>query len=178
MMNFSRTASIVAIGFILASGQFAQAARLLIVKIEHGGKVAQTSFYEDDGTADKRTVWSYLGGDPLAVEGGGTIDPSPDDPLTAKLVGPVGITVTHGKSALIEARFENLNLTRWRPDRDRWYLPPDEIQRVGLIAGLPMETASTPSSQQFWIGTLSIVMFLVMVFVVGFLLHRVRSVSS
>ena len=156
----------------------AQAARLLIVKIEHNGQVAQTSFYEDDGTADKRTVWSYLGGDPLAVEGDGTIVASAADPMRARLAGPVVITVTHAKTPLIEARIENLDLTRLRPDRDRWYLPPEEIQRTGLAAGLDMETASPPNSQQFWVGTLGIVVFLVVVFVVGFLLYRARSMSS
>jgi hypothetical protein len=156
----------------------AHAARLLVVKIEHNGQVAQTSFYEDDGTADKRTVWSYLGSDPLAVEGGGTIVASADDPLRANLAGEVVITVTHARSPLIEARIKNLNLTRLRPDRDRWYLPPEEIQRAGLAAGLPIETASPPNSQRFWVGTLGVVVFLVMVFVVGFILLRVRSVPS
>lgn len=161
------------------SADFAQAARLLIVRIEHNGNVAQSSFYEDDGTADTRTIWSYLGGDPLAVEGGGTIVASPNDPLRATLTGPVAIAISHAKAPLLEARIENLTLTRVRADRDRWFLPPDELRRTGIAAGLVFEDERPKmNSQDFWVRVLGIVVFLVAVFVIGYFLRRARTASA
>lgn len=156
-----------------------RAARLLTVRIERNGQVLQTSFYEDDGAADPRTAWKYLGGDPLAVEANGKVVASEEDPMRAKLEGAIVIQMCHAKNVWIESRFENLTLVRVRSDRDRWFLPADEVMRTGLAAGLKMEDNPLPmDAREFWIRVLGIFAFVAMVLIVGLAIRRMQTKSS
>jgi len=111
------------LGFCL-SARPAQAARLLTISVERGGKSILQGEEVDDGIPGLNTVvvWRYPITAPLSPTGEASIRREPDGPLEALLRGNLVVKLKHGQSTSRAVKVSELRLTRQSAESDNWYL--------------------------------------------------------
>ena len=116
--SFLTWAGATVLGLLIAGP--ASAARLLHFSVEHDGKTVLDVLYDDDGRAPPAVVWGYLGRVPIGVDTSPKLRASTEDPLRARLEGPVVVRLSHGGHALAEAHISGLTLVRMTAGRYHW----------------------------------------------------------
>lgn len=149
---------------LFADQPTACAARLLTAEVEVDGKLVLRTAYTDDGTANRSTVWRYLGREPGMTETA-KIQADEANPQQARLNGDIVIRIHHGGSPIVQAETTKLQLVRIGSPNDRWYLAAAEVERIAAANGIPRPVASGSPSATFWLGIIGGLAVLVMALV-------------
>jgi hypothetical protein len=105
-----------------------------------------------------------------------------DDPRRALLNGDIVIRATHAsKRVIAEAAIPELVLVRDDDESSQWTLPPEEVTRTGIAAGLPGSAeASAVGVRTGSIGRMTLLAgigLVALLLTVGFILIAVLSTS-
>ncbi len=92
--------------------------------------VLKTTFDAPDKYREAQ-LWRHAGAAPFAVdESRPPLSAVSDDPLRAKLSGPVTVRIVHVESVETSVSVDNLELIRDAEEEQRWYLPKNEVERL------------------------------------------------
>lgn len=138
---------------VAQGGESAFAARLLTAEVEVDGQLVLRTSYTDDGTANRSTVWRYLGREPSMAETA-KIQADEAHPEQARLTGDIVIRIHHGGGSIVLGNTTELQLVRIGSPNDRWYLPAAEVERIAAANGIPPPVAPGAPSATLWLGIL------------------------
>jgi hypothetical protein len=127
----------------LAAARPAFAGRLLTVTVENKGALVLQSSYRDTG-GPVSSAWWHLQARPAWSLRLSPVKANPDDPLRADLRGKASITLSGDGYLHMVADLEGLALKRSSADSEKWFLPPEEVERV--LRAVPAETLSPARS--------------------------------
>ena len=116
-------------------------ARLLTAIVQLDGQTVLSSKYQDDDfwghPPGPAIVWRYLGKEPMWTEEPMRITADAAEPLQAKLKASLVIRVQHVDHLIVQAKASELTLIRTDISSDRWFLPPEDVERLAQANGIP-----------------------------------------
>jgi len=130
-------ASMIAFCVLLAACTSASAARLLHLEIYVDDQLALTAIGGDSGREDGSEIWSRLDQIDWEPAEGFALPISEEDPSRVSLSGRVVIQVKHTEHVLAQSTVSELMLVRAPDGKNQWQMPPGEVTRTGIAAGLP-----------------------------------------
>jgi len=125
------------LGNLLAMSNSAHAARLLRFEIHRDDQLLFEAISDDSGRESAAEVWSQMDAIEWEPSDESELPVQQEDPLRVLLSGRIIIRAKHAQeTVLAEASVNELVLVRDGPESNRWRLPPEEVTRTGIAAGL------------------------------------------
>ena len=109
--------------------------KLLSLEVVRGEEVLLVTAFDVVDTSTEAEMWDSAGEVPSSTRVS-AIAPSGADPLKAELEGPVQIRILWTDRLECSATLDGLRLVRSGPGAHDWRLPPEEIRRAKVAAGI------------------------------------------
>jgi hypothetical protein len=131
-----RSILIIAMAAILSTGCVPAGMRLLRMEVYQSDVLVLRTTFDAPDREKPADFWRRTGEEPFASdEEVARVKANEDNPLRARLTGPVRIRILHVDRLMTSASLTDLELVRSTPESLRWYLPEKEVQRAKQAAG-------------------------------------------